>query len=233
MGDTKGGAGEVRWVPIREDDETYKRLVEESRRRSQEPQAYPLWTKVYSWAWDQEAERTRVIEPLAKTLRECNVWAVWKPETDDPVIELFENSKTLLEHHDRIEVESLAPLYIEGINAGTFAMDFAGEPAVLFDHRLYWVLRLMAEAIADIYDRAILEDPTTFDELLKRSTGSFRRIAFAMLAFTEQGHDNLRIARFHTTRNEGSSAFLVGEKRPKNNLRTTEILLCAGPRNPA
>ena len=73
-----------------------------------------------------------------------------------------------------------------------------------FDHRLYWVLRLMGEAIADIYDRAILENPATFEELLKRSTESFRRIAFAMLAFTEQGHDNLRIARLHATRNEDS-----------------------------
>ena len=51
MGDTKDNAGEVRWVPIRDDDETYKRLLHESRRRAQEPQAYPLWTKLYSWAW--------------------------------------------------------------------------------------------------------------------------------------------------------------------------------------
>ena len=205
MGDAKSDLGGVRWVPIREDDERWNRLVEESRRRAKEPQAYPLWTKLYSWAFDQEVERAQAIVPLAKTLHtEAKVWAVWRPERDDPVIELFEETKILLDDHDHTAIASLAPLYVEGINAGAFAMELVGEAAVLFDHRLYWILRLIAEAIADIYDRAILEDPPNFDELLKRSTVSFRRISFAMLAFTEQGHDNLRIARFHTTRNEDS-----------------------------
>lgn len=177
---------------------------------------YPIWSKLFRDASETDAHLKHpdlmdaIVSCSQVLMSEHGIWALWKPDIRDPLVDWFEYVKSMVNGFkikiDESElsgdlITKTAPLYVEGINPNAFAIRILGEPVVLFDHRMAWIMTFLSEALCDIQhvNLKYRNSKTSVDETFKEMIVPYNRAMKSILAFVEQGTETLKQAKALST----------------------------------